>query len=1037
MHDLFLVDRIITAAQKNTGLDILAWMVENGHRKAAVWLMGATLKTLVSSQGSEEKMYSKHPSNIAWAEDLFESIKDSGDRTRSLWSEHQPYSAKDAFDLHAAFDPEQRHDAHANIRDRMLNHIWATLGRLVLRSADATPEQANHTMSAVQLILGLIHNLGIMPDGIYDTKHYPHSLHVPRPPVLHLVSSRILTSLSDAAWREQQDDAIAQATDMGMSLKEISESVPGGRFRLKVRPLGPEIWLELILWCCIENDHIRAALHILGSLRDRTDRPWFAIRWCSTEAPQTSNVSIDWKRLQHRHGRTVGLIEGYSREKPFVDVPERTISAEVILALLDALLSNLHLGRQPRTTTHRFEFTQSDMDRLYYVVSFLEPHDIPAQYWDYLESRPIQAGAFHMQRTPALLQSWSSTMDRMRCLESAAAPVTTKPDLHFGSIASSTLLHTATQHQALDGLLQLGDVHRALAQFNAIQENVDEHKLKSMTDFLQMQPVSEKGFFSSRLFRHRLEYADSHGQLPYYKLAGFLNLISDTGLTGLGQWLLYSDDMDGSLIPESAYGLPGMATALCRFASVSLDDNLLSKVLAQVSSSGRKPTVRFLRRLFDGDVQRYDFPNARNQLMKLRRAQGGGCGLTNIAHLAGMILQLEFGRIGMPEDRSLKLGQATILMKEIWHGYYFSRRGDFTKAQRKLFNRQLGHILKVFYTSGSTTLKALAETYAMRYGAGNLATLPANIFNILLSATVSIRGSVAGQWLWSTYCQDLRMLEHAPDAEDDFIDPPDHADSAVDISFAGIDAEGEVTKPSMHTDATSYVNIHSLILPPTWAANRPLHNADIATLGSPKHSQTTRTYDPESGYVDPFFPPDLEEIRSPGSSPSRPQGLYESDLSVKSDTADSQDDARLSPAPITIPNLQTLRIVVRSAVAEKAEAMEANDIEGIETADSVLKWAISEFVKFGTLSKDIIEQEIQQPVSSLDEEVGENIARPAAMDDLIRFPTTELEPMKKPAPARVSALWVPKKSQNFFGVTDGPKTRSAMSRVRRSVSARA
>jgi len=968
--DLAEVDTIVKGAEMHTGVDIWSWMVKNGRTKAAVWLIEASLKSLM---GRDDKPHEKHPSNISWPDDLFEKFRIRCWST-SIDSPSFTYASKDARDYQTPFNSEQHPEPAAALHEDLLNSIWTTLGRLVIAAADSPTDQANDTMSAVKLILGVIHNLGMVPDGIYDSRIHPYSVYVQRPPVLHLVSSRILTALSDAVWRNQQDDAIAQATEMGVSLKEISESVPGGRFRLKVRPLGPEIWLEFILWCCVERGHIPAACHIISALRQQTDNPWFAIRWCAGQRTDKLNVMIDWERMQRRHGGTVGLIEGYSREKPFVDVPNRTISVEVVLALLDSLLGELEVSNSHYRSV---ESQKTDVARFRTVLSFLEPHDLPAHYFDYIESRSMQAGVFDMFTRPAFLQLWSSSVDDMRRLEPATTDSSTSPDLRFESIVANTLLHTGVQHQALDGLIQIGDVHRSLAQFNVIQENVDQQKFKSITHFLQSGPATEKEFFSSRLFRYRLEYADSHGQLPYYKLAGFLNLISDTHLTGLGQWLLYSDDIDGSLIPQSAYGLSCMAPALCRFAAVSRDDVLLMKVVALVNLRRSKPSVRFLRRLFDADVQNSDFANARSQLVRLKEAQAGGVGLANIAHLAGIIMTLEDGRMGLPEERLSSLTQATVLLNEVLRGDHNSVRGDFTMGQRVLFKQQIAHMLKVFYRSGCTTLQKLAREHVEQYRSGNLTSLPANIFNILLSAIVTVNGSDAGKTLWDLYCQDINV----------------HEDSAGSIANTiAIDSEGSVAGPSVHTDASS----------------------NISTIGIDAK--------PDSDFADPFFQHQTDEDTPHVSSFSGFHAGFEPAESTQTDLQEDPRDLLLSAAHITTPNLQTLRIIVRAAVEERSQALNDDNTERLRSANLILKWSISQFDKIGNLSNTIIQQEIEQPVSSLDETTEDRLVRPDPPVNTIRFAMARKGlPTKVP----VSDLWVPRQLHRPSGKAGGVEARAS------------
>ncbi|KAK5937157.1 hypothetical protein PMZ80_010698 [Knufia obscura] len=993
--DLVKLANIIARAQRKAKIDILAWMVENGRRKAAVWLMQAALKNLAAGQ---ETVLEKHPSNIHWPDDIFEEVK--GEHWLSTGSEDLTYLPSHAFDYEAAFDHDQSHSTITDSRDTVLSGIWTTLGRLVLSASNSPSDQSKEIMSAVLLILGQFHNHGMIPDDIYNCKTSPYSVYVQRPPILHLVSSRILTALSDAAWREQQDVAIAQATEAGLSLKEISESVPGGRFRLQVRPLGPEVWLEFILWCCVESGQIQSAFRIIGDLASQLDNPWFAVRWCSDQHTHSLSVKIDWERMKRRHGGTVGLIEGYSREKPFVDVPDRTISVEVVLALVEARINNVNREVRHIRTDRAYQ------SAIKTTLSFLEPHDLPPDYFDYMEARLIQAGHFDMVNRPAALQSWSSKMDETRGLERAGIDPSRSSDLQYESILANTLLHSGVQHQALDGLIQMGDVHRSLAQFNIIQENVDQHKFMSIANFLHMQPVPENGFFSSRLFQQRLEYADSHGQLPYYKLAGFLSLVSDTKLTGLGQWLLYSDDLDGALIPSSAYGLSCMATTLCKFASVSGDESLLGKVVSRVSLSRRKPTIRFLRRLFDADVQNFDFPNARNQLLRLRGAQAGGVGLTNIAHLAGIIMRLEDGDLRTVMNHSLKVNQANALMGEILRGDHNSMRGDFTQAQRTLFKQQIAHMLRLFHQYGSTTLQMLAQEHVERYRSGNLAILPAYIFNLLLSAIVSVRGSETGRLVWELYCQHNGQQEKA-----------EHHD----IRPAGTDIEGEIVDSSYHLDAQPHYNdVGRLVAEDLFREEYNNSIVDPRGTGSSQHDRVMSKSELPDGFAESFFQDQVEDHISDRSPVSSPDVKLQTDEEIPFDDQTGipnleniphdNEEASLLPAPITRPNLQTIRIIVRGAVEEKRAAQNTTRRDKIERyANRTLKWSVSEFRRLGDLSPAIIEQEIQQPLASLDHVVDDHIARPEAVHNVFRVAQDKLGQLKD---TPISKLWVQPKPLN-------------------------
>lgn len=822
-------------------------MVENGHEKPAVWLMTECLRQIAASS---RKSPDKHPSNIQWPDNLFKSLgRPPGARAVEL--RDLSYIDSDTVDSEAVFENNQFFRHSAGLEYGMLNKIWTALGRLVLRSADMKEDEAASIMSSVLLVLGHIHNLGMMPDDMYAYKSLPRSTFLQRPPILHLVSSRILTSMSDAAWRKQQDDAIAEATVRGMTLKQISETVPGGRFRLKVSPLAPEIWLELILWCCIEGGHRAAAVAIINSLRERHENPWFAVRW--TASPHTDGPSprVDWDRVKLRHGGTVGLIEGYSREKPFVDVPPRTVSVEVVLAVIESCVNSCHVASDRSSNFRDVDVTASDIEN---AIALLEPHDLPSQYIDFIGNRLMQTGAFDSAKSPATsLQKWAACLRNMQQLETIRNDTKLEPDLSIGSVLLHSLHLSGIQHQALDALVQLGDVHNSLQLFNDIQERVDQNKFRSITEFLQMQPAPAKGFFSPRLFVHRLEYTESHGQLPYHKLAAFLNLLSDTNMTGLGQWLLYADDIDGALIPSSAYGHPSMIAALLKFASLSQDDDLRHEVLRACRRSKLLPNVRVMRSLVDAMACVPDFAAVHTWLMKLKRAEGGGPGLSNIVHLAATILRLENGMLGSQESEEIQLEKACRILDDILkREKYGNVNRDFTLIQQNLFNQQVGHILRIFAFTNGSLLEHLARLHVNRYRTGNVVSLPASHFNVLLSAIVDVHGCATGFEMWNLFCQDFDAAKIARLSE------IDDNDFDVKDRMPLIDAEG---------------------------GKLPEH-------GKPRHGllDTATETDADLPFENPLFPN------------SQPNGVLA---------------PLLKPMSITTPNLQTARIIVRAAIKEK------------------------------------------------------------------------------------------------------------------------
>ena len=95
-------------------------------------------------------------------------------------------------------DAEEKSERHEILRRDCLGHIWRSLGHMTMVCADdgMKPE--------ILEIIAYLHHMEIMPMSIYNQRPSPDSTAIQQPPTLRLFSSRILTSLSDAAWRAHE-----------------------------------------------------------------------------------------------------------------------------------------------------------------------------------------------------------------------------------------------------------------------------------------------------------------------------------------------------------------------------------------------------------------------------------------------------------------------------------------------------------------------------------------------------------------------------------------------------------------------------------------------------------------------------------------------------------------------------------------------------------------------------------------------------------------------------------------------------------------
>ncbi|EXJ82965.1 hypothetical protein A1O3_06782 [Capronia epimyces CBS 606.96] len=872
--DLNKLIGILTKASASEDIDILGFLVLSQRRhKAAVHLADVLLNPLaaVPSVPDEEQL----PSNISWPVALSPSAL-----RHPLELEHELH-----VDKRAAIAPVRASQSQYSERDRqrVLDIVWPFLAKLVIASTKGLPEDARDIMNTVHQILARMHSLDLVPPTVYTYSPPQGTTTIQKPPILNLLNSRILSTLSDAVWRAQQDDAIAQAREKGKPLRDVSHHPPSSRFRPRVKELGPELWLEFILWCSVEGGLASTGTRIIDLLREDADNRWSAINWTAGQAIDNETPWVDWDRVKRRHDSPVGQREAYSCDQPFEEMPRRTISAEVILALVDCLVTSLDAG-----SAHSGSAVERVAREILQLVSLLKPHGLPPAYFDYLTVRFLQTETVRMQGGPDTLRDWVMALSQLCSLDAVKTQSRSRASFDFDAVIERSELQAGLLHQALQIYVDLNLVTKAVDTFTDIQKLVDVSKLETIGEFLASSIRPRNGFFTSRARGH-IDFNNSHGQLPMYKMAPFLKLVADARLFGLGDWLLFSEDVDGPLIPFSAYRQPSIAIALCRYAAAKDDRSLIQSILLVRKGTSRRPTVSLLRALVNSQIILQDWDNAVFLLQELKAAGGGGYSPDIVAHLAAAILRLEIEPPG--HDRDNHVDQATRLLRDILEGRYNPSAGDFRIDQKLAFKRQTGLLLRFLENVPDSGVQALSTQFGQLFPLSNEALLPPNTFNILLSAVVESRGALEGRRMWDMFCK------------------------VADVPTSPTAVEGE-----------------------------PFHPTDVfveddATL-------TESSSDPDRNKARPASrvgsaPADVGSSRRRLSEvvdrPSLVTGMDSSSEDIPFVRTETREESS-STNPIVIPNMRTLQIIVGGALAEK-QAEPGVSRETLEELDQLLQWA--------------------------------------------------------------------------------------------------
>lgn len=894
--------------------DLLKYMLLSyGREQAVLYLLDEMLKQIhLSSTSSIDP-----PSNLHWPPSLF-----AGDHNGSIELQAPHPSTVSHASLENRYGQGSPSGMTAEATSPLaLRSIWLFLGQTTIAATKSGLRESQQIMSTVYRALAKLHHHNLIPAAVYEFQTSPYSTVVQRPPILHLLTSRILTTLSDAVWRSQQDETLAKAAADGASIENLYRDPPGGRFRLRVRDLGPEVWLEFILWCCVEARFSSTGAKIIEALRKETENPWFAVSWTS-DNHDTSTSLVDWDRVKARTGGTVGRIEGYSRDQPLADVPPRTISVEVVLALTEGLLSARDLGTQ-----HRKDAMKSLAIPIKSLISFLEPHSLPAEYFDYLTVRVFQVEALVIDDVPANLELWINTMADLRDMEATHVPKPKPIGLDYQTVVSQSLLAPGILQQVLLAYIRCDRYLQALDVFSKLQLYIDTSKVQSMLAFVQSSREATEQFFTTRRSTEHKEFVSSHGQPPNFILAAFLQNMVLNKQMDVARWMIYSDDVDGPIIPRQAYSNLSVALALARLSIELSDDTIMHRIRSVAETWRFKPALKLYRAVADAHIKRLDFLRAELALVQAQSSVAGGYSPTNLSMLMGTIIRLE--KLGLPSlsaENEGRLQRATRLLRSILRGRFDGTKGDFYLAQILLFRQQVGQLLRICLNLPRSTLSGIAGEYGRAFPSANVACLPPAVFNTLLTAIVDAYGAEEGRRIWEIFCQDPRIYRETSPEQEPLELFLTERDMSEDRDVSQLIGESGQNQGHDFLDATARdVDVAS-----------DENDMDVNNVYA---TTSLEQEDDEGPPLSEFsFEADLENFDFIATkSPKRTRRDRQAVSSVR-DTADPggtqhvlDDQADPEHNPVVVPNIQTMRIILRQALKDEDSGLHSvrNELDAI------------------------------------------------------------------------------------------------------------
>jgi len=470
--------------------------------------------------------------------------------------------------------PDSINQRHLIVK-RALGQLWRSLGAMIL----AAPEQGkigqDLIMSRVLEIVAYLHHIGFMPDSVYTFRPQNDKYALHQPPTLHMLSSKILTALSDASWRAHEA-AVKAARNGGKASYFLGHEVPGSRYEVQITGIAPELWLELVLWSCLHGGWTRDGTFILEQIAARQgDHSWGLISWreiLEAEQQRAPSASEGWRLFPMRGDAAAGA-EDRARTR-------RTVSSEVVTAFIDALINEMRSGVGTRGTNPEIL-----IDHIKTLKNFLEANNLSlgSVAWDSVITRLLESGGLAPQLRPELLLRLFNLAAEFGT-EVGSANASPAVDDEVPYFFEPTTAPLSLLHRAMRAFISTGDARGTMEAFNMLQQHADNNKEKSLQQFFEMLktvPLRQAEPFTSRTAP--IDFPSFETNLPVPLLAKLLDLLTDAEMYELGNWFVHSKDLDGPLIHKGLYGHRNIAPSLVRFGTLAGDNNIVLKIVKNSS----------------------------------------------------------------------------------------------------------------------------------------------------------------------------------------------------------------------------------------------------------------------------------------------------------------------------------------------------------------------------------------------------------------------------------------------------------------------
>lgn len=780
---------VLRHARLLENLDILSYLGFTLQRWAAVHTLVTKMLDAVDKLEQGALARRGLPSNLKWHRGDIKEI------TSDIHAHTPGYSSSISLGFEKMPISVSMDDFTSEPRDEMaksyiMGEIWQSLGFIILEAADRSSQESDVAMSYVYQTIGRLHHSGNVSDVVYKHSDFASDLLLFRPPGMHLLYTHIMNVLTDTAWLVHEAAVLEKAVAAG-------DKSPYRPYKMGIRHLGHEIWLEFVLWTCIESGQIKEGLWILKNMQTRQSVcPWRAVSWNSLlEDPDLiddTDIDIEdfWphpdiqrtaEELKHKSGVFKGL-------------GNRIISAEVVTALAH------HAVRLDKNGVESDRFlAEGNAEALASINEIAKstgdkwPEASLPRYLQIagvMESQRVDTGAepksleVLLKALRPAMPSWNDAVPTDYQTLSAMS----KPEIYNTSSMLTGLL---------ERMMRAYSIHRqiksATETFNWLQLVIDSIKMDSIQGFFEEADIEDRTDASELTQLPQTPVQIDQSSIPSISqgtLADLLDLVTISKAFDFGEWLLFSQDADGPPIPLDSYGDQSLTPSILRFAMATQNQQLGEIAIEKLTSPISRNTLNALAN-FRIAFHQWDEVEAVLNLLCQHRLKTWG--ESTLATLAAVIMRLEQKIQVSPEQNAIEsLAQAQGLLERFLTGVYNPSKTSHWHL-RIHYDRATYRWRHVLSSIGGAVTQACRNTkprYTNKHDRDRLPYIPSVAFHVLLDALVETRGSHRGMEFWKKWCIDIERPEAALLTEDGFYrlqrsaDPTtEHADPEIDLMW--------------------------------------------------------------------------------------------------------------------------------------------------------------------------------------------------------------------------------------------------------------